>query len=308
MTYKKKAALLLILILCLIISYAVTFLCDPEVKYKNSNLVWLENRYVSLADRIEIYGIAGKTVLIKKNNVWVISDGPAQYPAKQTRVEELFRDLSRRKNYPLRSSASEYERFGVGDGANRIVIMGGAGLPLLDLLIGYADASGKELFLRKQGSKEIRSGEDIFTIYTDSDKQFWYDLRIFAGLQAASVQKIHLFPAGAPESLALTGSLTLCRRNNQWVNEITGSVVVGAESWLRSILDIQGQDFINTIDFNTEERIVMELGDGSTCVLRIGPPDASGDRAAAITGSGFSYILSEWTMRRIWDFYKLGIY
>ena len=303
MTYKKKLFCLLALIFCLISLYGATFFFDPEVSSRNSNLSWLENRFVDLADRIEIFGSNGRTLILRINNVWVISDGNVDYPVKQIRVEELFRDLSRRKNYPLRSSTSEPGIYGLGEGASRIIIRGGAGLPLLDLLIGYSDVSGREIYLRRTGQREIRSGEDIFSIYTESARSFWYDLRLFPDLSVVMVQRVHVFPPIMTEE----SPFTLSRRNNNWINENSGALVPRAESWLRTILDTQGESFADPVYWNpayweAEGSIILELEDGSARIFRIGPPDSYGSRFAVVSDSDFTYSLTEWTVRRVWSF------
>jgi hypothetical protein len=269
--------------------------------------VWLESRFIRLADRIEIHGLYGNTVLVRKNNVWAIPEGVIDYPVKQVRVEELLRDLSRRKNYPIRSSTTEPERLGLGEGASRIIVRGGAGLPLLDLRIGFTDASGRELYLQKAGQREIRSGEDIFTIYTDRDPRFWYDLRLFPDLTPAMVQRVHIFPfISFSEGEDPFAPFTLSRRNNSWINESTGASVPRAEAWLRQLLDAQAEGFAqltqgaNSLDWEAAGTMVFELGDGSSRVFRISPPDAEGNRIAAISGSPFAYSLSDWTVRRLW--------
>jgi len=288
------------LIFCLAIVYGLTFLLDTA-NVRNSGFVWLESRFIRLADRIEIHGLYGssaiqrRTVLVRKNNVWVIPEGVIDYPVKQIRVEELLRDLSRRKTYPLRSSTTAPERLGLGEGASRIIVRGGAGLPLLELRIGFTDASGREIYLQKAGQREIRSGEDIFTIYTDSDPRFWYDLRLFPELSPAMVQRVHIFPFTAGEA-----PFTLSRRNNSWINESTGASVPRAEAWLRQVLDAQAEGFAASLDWETAGTMVFELGDGSSRVFRIAYPDAEGNRLAAISGSAFAYSLSEWTARRLW--------
>ena len=303
-SFNKKLALLLILIFFLIMVYLGSFFFSTEANLRNSSYTWLDSRFVPLADRIEIYGLKGSIILLRKNNTWVISHGNNDYPVKPLRVEELFRDLSRRKNYPLRSTTSAPETFGLAKGVSRIIVRGGVGLPLLDLLIGFTDVSGRELFLRKAGQKEIRSGEDIFTIYTESDDRFWYDLRIFPGLSPSMVQRIHCFPLSTGES-----PFTLSRKNNGWIIENTVFPVLRVESWLRSIIEAQGENFVDSMDWETVGTMVLELEDGSARILRISPPDAQGSRIAAVSGSPFAYSLSEWTIRRIWDssFYTIEL-
>ena len=294
MRYKKKVSILFVLNFCLLVFYGLTLFFDPQRTVKrNSAYSWLEERFISSADRIEIYGIYGSTILSRKNNIWVISATGQDFPVKQIRVEELFRSLSRRKSYPLRSSASAPERLGFDEGASRIIVRGGAGLPLLDLLIGFTDASGRDVYLRKAGQKEIRSGEDIFSVYTESNRSFWYDLRIFPELLPSMVQKVHLLTAGE-------SSYILSRQNSGWINERTGEQIPGAGTYLSSILALQGEDFVDLRERETALSLVLELGDGSFLILRVSPPDTQGCVIVSVSGSPLSYLLSEWSAKRLW--------
>ena len=302
MAYEKKLILLLTVIFCLLCLYIGTFFIGTEKSLRNSNISWLDMNFIHLADRIEIYGFYGRTILLRKNNIWVLREGSIDYPVRQNKVEELFRDLSRRKNYPLRSSTSDPGIFGLGEEASRIIIRAGTGIPLLDLLVGYNDVSGRDVFLRRAGQTAIRSGEDIFTIYTESDPSFWYDLRIFPDLSASMVQRVHIFPLFAEQS-----PFTLSRRNNGWINESSGALVPRAESWLRILINTQGENFINTENWESEGSMVLELGDGNVRLFRVSSPDLESSRMAVVSGapvggSDLVFVLSEWTIRRLWGF------
>jgi hypothetical protein len=75
------------------------------------------------------------------------------------------------------SSISSYQRLGVTEQlASRIIIYGGASnIPLLDLLIGSGNSAGSEIYLRKNGNTQVRSGEDKFTYFSDAKQDAWLD-------------------------------------------------------------------------------------------------------------------------------------
>jgi hypothetical protein len=83
------------------------------------------------------------------------------------------------------------------------------------------------------------------------------------------------------------------------------------ESYIRDILNTSGDDFVDYITpsdplFN-HSRIVLELGDGSIRTIRLGPPDASGQVLAAVSGSDFVYSIPEWSNDRLFvepDFFE----
>jgi hypothetical protein len=301
MIYKKKLAFLSGLVIVLALAYILTIIFDPERQgTRSSAYAWIDSNTLDKADKIEIAGSRDTTVLSRKNNLWVISENGVDYPVKQSRVGDLFQTLSLRNNFPLRStSASAMERLGLAEGrASRITVRGGAGLPLLDLLIGFADAPGSEVYLRKANQNEARSGEDVFSLYTESSKNSWYDLRLFSGLNISSVQRVRVNPlpeGGAPYALT--------RADNGWQlsDSLSAVETSKAESWIRAIIDAEAESFASsadTDDFN-EGSIILELGDGTTRELRLGVSGEEKRRNASLTNSPFVYSLAEWTISRI---------
>ena len=306
MSFKKKALLLSAACAVLLLGLSGTCIFDSAAinsQGANSRLIWLDLRFLSYADRIDITGSAGTgsegsrqvITLLKKNNIWVIpeTDGnnrQTDYPARQIRVEELLSLLSRPGNYPVRSTSSVLWIYGLDENASRITVRGGAGPPLLDLFIGYTDLTGG-IFLRKAGQSEIRSGSDIFTLYTENDRNFWYDLSIFPGLSADMIQGFSI--ESENEKFALT------RDRNGWIDKYSGTPFPRADSYLRNILDAQGENFTALSDWETSCRLVLETGNGELRALDIGPPGSRGERPARISGSNLVYSIGEWTFKRI---------
>ncbi len=147
MTYKKKAVVLSVIVAVLALIYILTFVFDPENR-SSAAFAWLDPSLLVMADGIEISGTENRIVLRRRNNVWFVADGTGEFPAKQDRVADLFALLTRKGNYPVRASSSEgIERLGLKEeSASRITVRGGVGLPLLDLLIGSANALGTEVY------------------------------------------------------------------------------------------------------------------------------------------------------------------
>jgi hypothetical protein len=301
-TYKRKLIRLSVLTAVLALICLGTLVFDPErTARRSAAFAWIEPRLLDQADRIEISGSLGNTVLDRKNNLWVIQDGEVDYPVKQVRVEDFLKVLSTQGLYQVRStSASVHERLGLTEGkASGIVIRGGAGLPLLELFIGFADAPGREVYLRKAGQNEVRSGDDLFTAYTESPRSSWYDLRLFPDITAGMVQQLRINP-GIADALPYT----LSRNSGGWV--LSGFTPVDsaeAESWLRSLLDAQGEDFDTAMKPGdgvfSSGSVVLELDNGRTRTLRLGPVDSGNRRPASVSTFPFVYSLSEWTVGRI---------
>jgi len=310
MVYKKKAAVLSALVVVLALVYFLSFVLDPQRPSKDS-FAWLNPASLTLVDAIEIDGSGGKTVLNRKNNIWVFpSAGNIDYPVKQGRVDDFLAQLTRRDVYPLRSASSEgAEKLGfAGGNAARITLKGGAGLPLLDLLIGSGAAVGNEVYLKRSDKNEIYSGEDHFTLYTDGKPSDWYDLRLFpvgpsSGIDVKTVQQAEIvLPANEGSDATQAPSYTLSRRGDGWV--ITGNESVSldtpkVEAWLRSVLEAEGGDFATAAPASVEGSISLRLGDGTIRTIQAGPPGDDKSRLASVSGSGLTYALTEWTLNRI---------
>ena len=324
MTFKKKAVILSALAAVLALIYILTFVFNPQRQNRNV-FAWLDPSLLDLADGLEIYGsgtnsggsgndAGDRIVLIRKNNVWVFQGVTAEYPVKQNKVLDLFAALSQKSSYPVRARSNEArERLGAAEGsASRILVRGGMGRPLLDLLVGSGDVMGKEVYLRRAGENEIYSGEDRFTRYTESSPAFWYDLRLFppgAGgeLSAADVQQADIsFFAEDNESgddgRERPGEYTLRRTGRSWVisgNEGAELDPVKIETWLRTVLEAEGEDFSDGVMDAAEGNITLSLGNGTNRTLFVGKPDVENSRNLMITGLSYGLKLSEWTIKRL---------
>jgi hypothetical protein len=321
MTYNKKLALLSSITAALALIYALTVIFEPErAASRSAAYTWLDPNLVDRIDRITIIDAAGTAspepvTLARKNNEWFVSADGIDYPAKQLRVDDLVGVLSRRDSYPARSSSvSSHERLSLTESAaSRIIISGGAGLPLLDLLVGQGDQTGREVYLRRRGENEVRSGEDRFTAYISASRSSWYNLRLFpesedGGLDSGSVQRLTVRDG------ARTAPLVFTRNGRQWTlggmdtaNPDTGRV----DSYIRGILNIEGDDFSGSVDPDSpmfsHSSLTLELEDGSVRTLRLTPPDESNRRYAQTSTSPYIYSLPGWASERLFrsaDFFQ----
>jgi hypothetical protein len=304
---KRKALVLGSLVFVLALIYGAVWIFDSGRSYeRNASFAWIDGDLLYQADGILISGLQGSTELKRKQGLWVIEEDGRDYPVRQLRVEDFLATLSRRGVYPLRaSSAGAAERLGVGEGsASRIIIRGGAGLPLLDLLLGRPDATGREIYLRQAGRNEVRSGEDRFTQYLDSPRASWYDLRLFPDSSKPGINTVQRVRVSAFDG---RGAYNLSRDNAAWVFEGEEEIAVDtqkAESWIRAILDAEAEGFTPSPG-ETEAgggRLTLELGDGSVRTILVGPPDEEGRRSAILTPlqpDGLAYSLAAWTVTRL---------
>ncbi|MDR2246952.1 MAG: DUF4340 domain-containing protein [Treponema sp.] len=323
MTYKKQVLILLVVTAVLGAIFTGTLILTPErLNSRNAAYTWLEMKWAEQAGRIEISGGGNEPLaLVNRNAVWYVESEGVEYPAKQGRVADLLRLLSTRGAYPLRgSAASSHERLGVGENASRIVVRGAGAAPLLDLLVGDGDATGREVYLRKSGQNEVRSGEDQFTVYLSPSPTAWYNLRLFPqeGSGALSLDMVQRVTTVSPPPSGEDGGegfpsapLVITRNGSGWTVEGVVADDLDAsriDPYIRAILDAEGDGFAASVTpedpvFN-EGIIQMELGDGAARTIRLGAvlPTGEGDvgkRIAVISGSRYVYTLAEWTVNRL---------
>ncbi|GHV73717.1 hypothetical protein AGMMS49940_10190 [Spirochaetia bacterium] len=308
MVYRKKLFLLSGLVGILAVVYLLTLFFDPErVNTRSAAFLWLEPKLQDQADSIEIAKPGewdNPVKLLRRGDDWYAGE----YPAKDSRVEDLLRVLCSRGAYPVRgSAASSHERLGLAENdAARIIVRGGAGLPLLDLLIGGRDAAGQEVYLRKNGQNEVRSGEDKLSAYITGIDTSWYNLRLFPGSQdAALVQRLTVHPLPSDEG-GVSEPFVITRNGGGWSiagldDESVDSQKV--DTYVRNILDAEGENFIPGLSaanagFN-DGRIVLELGNGASLSISVGPPLPENKRGATASGSSYAYTLAEWTLTRL---------
>jgi hypothetical protein len=301
MAYRRKLLILSSLVVLLSLVYILSFVFDPQRSLSRSAAyVWLEGRLLDQADRIVIRNPGLTVDLLRRNNVWLVSRQGNEYPARQLRVGDLLAALSRRAAYPvLAASASSHRQLGLEEGISRITVRGGAGLPLLDLLIGRGGNTGREIYLRKANSDQVRSGEDIFTVYTESALASWYDLRLFPdGPEAGDVQRLTVYPPAG-------GSYAFTRSGGGW--NIRGLDIepdnARIDSYIRGILAAEGEDFAPASavpeSFPGEGRLILELGDGTVLALNLGPGEGEGRYVAGLSASPYRYVLADWTVERL---------
>jgi hypothetical protein len=319
MTYKNKIIALSSVIAALVIVYILTIIFDPQrVGSRSDAYSWLEPGQNNRISGINITKAGEETVNLSHNSgKWFVTRNGKDYPARQIRVEDFLAALAKREQYPVRSSsASSHERLSLTpDKATQVTVSAGAGLPLLSLFIGQTDITGQNIYLRKQGQNEVRSGEDRFSPYTDSAINSWYNLRLFpeneeGKLSDTDVQRLIVYPpSGVEDEDAHSGGsqqpMIFTRNNREWTFnfEISNPDFSKVDSYIRDILGVSGDDFIDGVSpsdpmFNTN-RIVMELGSGVTKTLRLSPADDNGKRYATVSGSDFVYSIPSWAVRRL---------
>jgi hypothetical protein len=303
MPYKKKLIILAVLTGILALTYGFTLFFDPErVNERNASFSWLPGSARDEADRREISSPEGDRVLVRKNDLWFALAGTDfELPVKQGRIDDIFRILTERGAFPLRgSAASSHEGLGLVLGeASRLVIRGGAGaFPLLDLLIGGDDSSGREVFLRKNGENDFRSGERLIATYINGNDIAWYDLRLFHDDPSAMVQRVRVSPLDGTEDF------TVAKSGGAGIFEGSSALPDGTkvDDWIRGIFEAQGDSFLPPAEGGelAAGRITLELGDGSVRTILAGEVFPDGDterRPVSVSGVPHLFVVSQWTLQ-----------
>jgi hypothetical protein len=307
--YDKKIYTLAGIAGLLALVYVLTVFFDPDrVNVRNASFTWLSGDARDLADRIEISRPGEEALLLQRvNNKWFAALGGGQVPVKQGRIDDLFRILCTRGAFPrLGSSAASHGELGLSpEKASRLLIRGGAAaLPLLDLLVGDDDPAGREIYLRKNGENEYRAGDRLIKSYVSGAATAWYDLKLFAENRADAVQWIRISPVKDGEG---DEDFSLSRSENGWVLEPrlsaeTGGSSTAADSYVRNLFEIQGDDFLSPenaagVEFNAG-RLSIELGDGSVITI-LAAEERDGMRPVTVSGIPYVYLLSQPTIARL---------
>jgi hypothetical protein len=301
--YNRRILVLSILVGALALIYGGALLFEPDrADTRNAAYTWLDAQWMDQADRIELSGSDGQTTLVRDGE-WFVQRGDTRYPARQLRVEDLLRILSTKGTYPVRGSSS-YERLGLSlDSASRIIIRGGASeYPLLDLLVGNPDATGREVYLRKNNQDEVRSGDSKLSGYLSGAPSSWFDLRLFPHAEAPdSVQAFKVYVPAAPDAEGKDYRLT--RTPEGWASAEAPALKVDSQkvdAYLRSVFSTEGEDFVAAAgEVLNEGSIELELGDGRVLRIVLGPALESERRSVVVSGSPLVYAFSEWALGRL---------
>jgi hypothetical protein len=313
MVFKKQVYFLSGLVALLALANILTVVFEPDRLFSRSAAYsWFDPRFKDQVNRISISRSSGILELERKNNKWSVLEDGAEYPARQILIEDLLKILSDKAAYPVRASAvSSHEQLGVsGENAeSRIVLYGAAGQPLLDLLIGNIDVSGRGVYLRNAGENEVRLGNnEQFMGYAARARSSWYNLRLIPESEtmgSTDVRRITIYPsAGSGDLSDKKASWDFTRDQNTWTISglsVTNPDKIKIENYVRNILDIEGVDFVKnaeSLSFD-DSRVVIELGNGTAYTISMGPPDSTSRRNASVSGAPHIYAIAGWMADRI---------
>jgi len=297
MTYKNRLISLGALIGVLTVTYIASVIFTSDIGYKSSSYTWLDSKTAEKTIRIVIKDADNEFELKKKSSQWFVTHNGLEYPAKQLRVEDFLKLLTIRSAWPVRSTnASTHERFGLEQSASRVTIYGET--VLLDLVVGNEDVYKNEIYLRKAGQNEVRSGDNAIKSYISSPVTSWYNLRLIpetenGSIDINSVQRLSVY---TPQETQV-----FSRKNRKW--EISGISMEKAnqnavDTYIRQILTVEGDNFENSVNsadtMFDKTSIVLELGNGRIVTVRFNDADETGRRLAHVNGKDYIYSIPAW--------------
>jgi len=302
MTYKNRLTFLGTLIGVLTVTYIASVIFTSGIGSKSSSYAWLDSKSTGKIQKIAIKDNENEIELRKKNNQWFVLHNGLEYPAKQLRVEDFLKILTTRSAWAVRSSsASTHGRFGLEQSASRVTISGET--VLLDLVVGNEDILKNEIYLRRAGQNEVRSGDNAIKSYISSPVTSWYNLRLITetengSVDLSSVQRLSVY---TPQETQI-----FSRKNRRW--EISGfkaekpdqSII---DNYIRQVITAEGDNFDDAVkaDDPMFDKINMsiELGNGRIVTVRFSEADESGGRFAHVSGKDYVYFIPAWSAGKL---------
>jgi hypothetical protein len=207
----------------------------------SSFYTWLDSKAAPKISKITVSAVEQEYELVKRNNNWFIFHDGNEYPARQMRIDDLMSALTKRAEYPVRtSSVSSYERFGVSDNASKAVFHGDFSV-IMELLLGNDDVIKNETYYRKAGQNDVRSGTNGIKTFLTGSAGSWYNLRLIPGSEGSgieNVQRVSVYYGNQTQIFS--------RKNRGWEIagiEVSNPSVANIENYIRSILNIEGDSF-----------------------------------------------------------------
>jgi len=305
MTYRNRLIFLVSLIAVLALFYAGSFIFNMDAgNARSASIVWLDSKLSGKADRIAISADDQNFELVKRENRWFVSHNGGEYPARNLRVEDFLGIFTKRAAWPVRSSGSaSHERFGLdADTADRLTVYGENSI-LLDLLTGFEDSTGQDIYVRRYAQSEVRSGDRLIKTYLTSSVSSWYNLRLIpesedGKISENNVQRFSVYDGDT--------TITFTRRNRGWTvsgAEIENPDQSSIENYIGIILSTEGDNFDDSFSVDNPElgksRITVELDNGSVITIRFSEADESGRRFAHVFGRNYIYSIPSWVSSRL---------
>jgi hypothetical protein len=313
MSFRQKAIVLgsvFIVLLALLLFGAV--ISPPGASQRRSEAPMFPGLKPPLVRRIEIQDSSSRLAMSRAGG-WVIEGTGVSYPASQSKVEGLLKELeSLARGTLVTKDSKAADGLGLSDKeAKRILLVGAKGEKLCELSVGRPGAAGRGYYLRPgTGTEVFQTGEGLSS-YLAIERRSWANLRIVP----EDVKPETVMRLSVSSSLALKAekapriAYTLLREKSA-SGAAAWSLGAGAglvdqqkvDSLVRSVLALEGGDFMSDRDparaslATPAAEITISLTDNRTFVIQIGSA-AAGDQYPCLLGGGsLGYLVPKWRL------------
>jgi hypothetical protein len=307
MRYEKKVIVLSSVLAALLLVWAAGIVFSPERAAARSESAHLLAGKAADVASISIKGSGGATIeLSKSGSSWSLVDGAVKFPVQATRVSSFLGELSGlvRLRIVARSKDS-WAGFQLDDAqAKRATLKDASGKVLADLYVGGYGPTGGEVYVRRSGSDISYTAETGMASYLGYGRSTWLDLKVLGELKEGDVQSFSV-----KSSIALDGkgkaSLNLdysLRREGQgWKAGAAQIDTEAASAFLRSIIGLQGEDYVAAPPADAfskiDARLGLELGSGQSLAIEVGSASGTDRFYARVAGKSLVFLVSSYNLR-----------
>ena len=309
MRYEKKIIVLSSVLAALLVIWAAGLIFSPERMAARSETVRLIVGKAADAASISFKAPGGAAIeLAKSGSAWTLADGAARLPVQAQRVSSFLDELSSitRLRVVARSKDS-WAGFQLDEAqAKRSSVKDASGKTLADIYVGGYGPTGAEVYLRRSDSDISYSVDSGIASYLGYGRTTWLDLQLFGGFKEGDVQSF-----AVKSSISLDGKgkaaialdYSLRRDGKLWKAGAAQIDAEAAASLLRSIMTLQGEDFIVAPPpdafAKVDARVDLDLGSGQSKVLEIGSSAGDSRFYARIAGENLVFTLSSYSLKGV---------
>jgi hypothetical protein len=311
MRYEKKLVVLSSTLALLLLVWAAGMIFSPERVAARSEAARLLAGKASDVASISLKGAAAGVPaieLVKSGAVWTLADGAARFPVQAQRVSGFLDSLASVSRLRLVArSKSSWQGYELDEAqAKRATFKDASGKVLADLYVGGYGPTGSEVYLRREGSDLSYSADSGIASYLGYGRSTWLDLRVLGSLKEADVQSFSVKSAIALDGKgkpATSLDYVLTRDAKGWKSGAASIDPDSAASLLRSILGLQGEDFIASPPAEAfakvDARISLELGTGASMAVEVGSAAPDSRFYARVAGQGLVFTLSSYNLKNV---------
>ena len=331
MSFRQKAIVLGSIFVMLLALLLFGIISPPGASQRRSEAPLFPGLKADLVRRIEIVDSSSRLALSRTGG-WIIEGSGVSYPASQSKVEGLLKEVAAIARGTLVTKSSKTsDGLGLSEKeGKRVVLSGAKGEKLCELSVGRAGVGGRGFYLRPgTGTEVFQTGEGLSS-YLSTERRGWADLRVLpSDIGVEAVMRLSI-----ASSLALSGTASANVAKVPKVSKVakvaprieytllkeksasgamTWSLGAGAgpvdqqkvDSLVRSVLALEGGDFLADQDSARDSlalpaaEFTISLADNRTFVIQIGDKAAEDQYPCALSGGSLGYLVPQWRLEGI---------